>query len=318
MRGSLLVKPWPWNTLPEPTPADWGFGMTVCIAVHSSQNDEFICATDSMISTGEMSADGLAMKYAAIWDTYIAMFSGNDISAISPIIRSVRKQYSSLPQHDVDDVVAAFRSAFANERLKKAEAVVMPPGMTISEFYADGINRLGPELFSRLFNEIENVRLDLQFLVCGFDAGDPVLFTISDPGVETHYDLMGFWAIGSGNNNALGSLFNLKSSVVFKGEAEILYRTLEAKFFAESAAGVGKETTCFKITKNGERGFIRDIDPLRTIWEGSSRRPLPDGVLEAATYALKEGKKSIRKLTRARKKQLGPKKSEAQKSKGQQ
>jgi hypothetical protein len=27
-------KPWPWNTLPEPHPADWGIGMTVCIAAH--------------------------------------------------------------------------------------------------------------------------------------------------------------------------------------------------------------------------------------------------------------------------------------------
>jgi prophage maintenance system killer protein len=33
-------KPWPWNTLPERRPADWGIGMTVCIAAHNYRSKD--------------------------------------------------------------------------------------------------------------------------------------------------------------------------------------------------------------------------------------------------------------------------------------
>jgi len=310
MRANLLVKPWPWNTLTEPTPADWGAAMTVCVALYSTQLGAFVCATDSMISTGDMSADHLALKFAAVGQSYVTMFAGNDISAISPILGGVQRRLISMSHSNkVEDVISCFKLAFADERLKKAEALIMPPGMTIADFYANGLNQFGAELFSRLFHEVENIKLDIQFLVCGFDAGHPKLFTIADPGVETNYDLLGFWAIGSGTNNALGSLFNLRrpGGIIHSSAEEILYRALEAKFFAESAAGVGRETKSFVLYKDATRSFLHDsLDEIRTIWEQSSFRPVPDGGRDAArkirAAAKNKAKSDARKRERKRKK----------------
>jgi ATP-dependent protease HslVU (ClpYQ) peptidase subunit len=295
-----LSQPWPWSSNPEPSPADWGIGMTVCIAVYSRPLDAFVCATDSMISTGDMSADGMAMKFAAIWGKFIAMFSGNDITSISPIINEVRAAMPSVASAETAQALAeAFKIAFMNQRKKRAEAMLIPPGMTLTEFYENGLVRLGPEIFSRIFNEIERLKLDVQFLVCGFEGAEPMIFTISDPGVETHYDLLGFWAIGSGNNNALGSLFNLHGTAIrYHSPETALYRTLEAKFFAESASGVGKETTCFQLKSNGRRGFIKNIVELRNIWEASNSRPIPEGAAEVGSKILKESKRKLIRRSR--------------------
>jgi 20S proteasome alpha/beta subunit len=283
--------------------------MTVCVALYSSTMDAFVCATDAMISTGDMSADSAATKFTAISNNYLTMFAGNDISAINPIIRAVNKTLRTIPDADetVDHVVNAFKAAFAAERLKKAEGTIMPPGMTLQEFYANGLNQLGGELFSRLFHELETTKLDIQFLVCGFDnRKNPVLFTISDPGIESHYDLLGFWAIGSGTNNAIGSLFNLRGTarITYMKEEEVIYRALEAKFFAESAAGVGKETRCLVIYKDSERGILHGIDPIRGIWEKSSLRPLPDGVKGITDKIVANSKKMMKRIKKQREKQV--------------
>jgi len=85
-------KPWPWNTIPDPRPADWGTGMTVCIAAHNFTRKEdqcIICVTNSMISTGDMSADGSARKIQKITPGWNGMFAGDDMSYLTPIRQSV-------------------------------------------------------------------------------------------------------------------------------------------------------------------------------------------------------------------------------------
>jgi hypothetical protein len=120
-------KPWPWNTIPEPRPADWGVGMTVCLAAYSGTKKAFVCAVDEMVAATDITADSLAIKFAGIGGKWICMFSASDLSPVRPIIRSVQEamQPATVPE-TVTEVIAAFKAAFDAEKKKKIEATVLP------------------------------------------------------------------------------------------------------------------------------------------------------------------------------------------------
>src|ERR1022692_4908149 len=98
------------------------------------------------------------------------------------------------------------------------------------------------------------MRVDLgcQFLLAGFDHdGDGHILTVENPGIVKNHDPVGFWAIGSGALSALGILFFHS----MRGELplpEVLYHICEAKFMAESAIGVGKQTNVRIVTHDSK------------------------------------------------------------------
>lgn len=234
---------WPWNTIKTPRPADWGIGMTVCIAAHCFPDNCMVIASDFMVTTGSMSADMTAFKQKAIGQHWMAEFAGDDISLVTPILRHARK-FLSGKEDTLDNVASAFVDAFADQlRLKTENEILRPTGYSHQEFKESGLAQLGPETFSRIFYEIQQQSLDLEFMLAGFEGVEPYIFTVSSPGKVTHYTEIAFWAIGSGQTNALGSLFNLDSASRFGDTNDVIYRVCEAKFNAESAVGVGPETS---------------------------------------------------------------------------
>src|SRR5258708_12802324 len=85
----MTSKPWPWNTLPEPTPADWGVGMTVCICLHCAATNSLLFAADSMVSTSDISSDSMAFKSKGLGNNWVVMYAENNISSLTPILRDV-------------------------------------------------------------------------------------------------------------------------------------------------------------------------------------------------------------------------------------
>jgi hypothetical protein len=222
--------------------------MTVCIASICSREDCIVGVSDKMLSMPTMSTDERGIKYAAIGSSWIAMFAANDISPVVPILKAV--QQAAAPA-TCEDIVGAFKSAIRKENVAKSEANVLSRfDMNMAEFRREGLSSLGPELFTRLAYEIEQVSLDLTFLVFGFEGtGErtPHIFTIDGRGEVSYHDIVGFWAIGSGQTSALGTLFGLRGPLVYKSIADILYLLTKAKFSAESALGVGKDTNALVL-----------------------------------------------------------------------
>lgn len=289
-------KPWPFNSIPEPTPADWGVGVTVCVA--SFAKDEAIVGiTDSMLSTVDMSSDNVAIKFFAIGEKWCAMYAGNDISPVPPIKRFVRSKLSPADAPEtLPDVVCAFQDAFRQQLKERAESQVLGSfGLTVSELLSRGLNQFGPEIFSRLVYEIENVKLDLSFLVCGFDDCGPHMFVIQGKGEVSYYDIPGFWAVGSGQTSALGTLFsrNASASMIFMGVPYILYTLCKAKFNAETALGVGKEATAFVLASDGSRYLIHSeaIERIKRIWEKVRPPEIPNEAKQALPAIIKEARR---------------------------
>ncbi|HEY4931387.1 MAG TPA: hypothetical protein VII23_07430 [Terriglobales bacterium] len=293
-----LLMPWPWSEIPEPRPADWGFGMTVCIACHCQQENSIVVAADSMLSTGDMSAE-LGIKMYGIGQKWITLYAGNDVSVVDPILREVRRQLSKGGKERTEDVANSFITAIQAQLIMRAEnEVLLPLGYTMQEFKSSGLTQLGTENFTRLLFQVEQQRLDVQFLVAGFDQKAAEIFTVSPPGRVADFTNVGFWAIGSGQTNALGSLFNLEDPAKYATLPRCVYRVFEAKFNAETAVGVGKGTHVAILRADGTRFTVlaKGHDKVRSAWNKTRARiPPPEG-----TDAIKEEiDKQIGELTAA-------------------
>ena len=243
-----------------------------------------------------MSVDDLAVKFSAIGNSWMAMFAGNDISPVVPIFKEVRAAVVSTNcQETLEDIVGYFKSAIQKQMATKAETTTLSKfGLDITEFRRNGLSDLGPELFTRLAYEIEQISLDLIFLIFGFDGADKEghIFTVDGIGEVSYYDIGGFWAIGSGQTSALGTLFGTRTPVPYNDLSDAFYLLAKAKFSAETAIGVGRETTAMILQSNSERYLLHapEMQKIKEKWEASRGPDVPNGVNEIASKLLTEAK----------------------------
>lgn len=243
-------------------------GMTIGIAAYCAHDSVIVMACDMMISTGDMSADITGIKSRAIARHWLALFAGNDISSVVPLIKEVNGILKGEPD-TLENVGQAFTNAFQTQlRQKNENEILRPLGYTLERFQEVGLQQLGNDQFSRLLFRIERQTLDVEFLVAGFDGDTAHIFTVRPPGAISNYTPLGFWAIGSGQTNALGSLFN-SGAVVFADIPSTIYRVCEAKFNSESAIGIGKKTVLTLLRNDTSRWNVtfKLVDGLRPLWE---------------------------------------------------
>jgi len=237
------------GTIPQPKwppakPSDWGIGMTICIAAICAYGSHIILATDQMISAQDFSGDAITLKIISIHKTWGMMFASNDIGNVGPIVGGVQRQLEGQKQPNVQDVRTALLDAYKAQHLKKSNALLAPLDLDLETFKMNGRKILGTTIFAQYCRALEEVSLQTQFLVAGFDPQTltPSIFEVSKLGDFISHDVTGFWAIGSGQHSALSSLFFHSFGKILDLPAAI-YHVCEAKFMAESAVGVGKATS---------------------------------------------------------------------------
>lgn len=268
------IKPYP---VPHPKPSDWGRNMTVCIA--AIHDGSIINVSDRMISAGFTSSDAVAVKLKGLGQRWVIMYAGNDISPIVPITIKANENLATSGTSDLigisESVCKAYSDVLAANTVKQ---VLSPYGFTLTDLRRDGKSQLPERTFERLLESIGAASLDLTLLVAGFDESGPHIFTVSSPGIPEFHDATGFWAIGSGQFQALSMLFTGYSISLTAGEA--FYRVMEAKFTAESAPGVGKETVPIIMVKTGHAVSVTfdTVDSIRTQWEKFQRERIPKNV----------------------------------------
>jgi len=259
--------------------------MTVCIASFCRVENSILAVSDHMISTGDMSVDFGTVKFRPIHQDWIAMFAGNDVSTVVPVLRRV----VALLGNDtvaLEIISQAFIVAIQEQITSKAEVSVLAPyGLNTAQFVQDGLRNLGQELFTRLAYQLAEISLDIMFLVFGYEGDEPHLFTVDGRGSLDNHDLNGFWAIGSGCTNALGTLFSVRLPLIFLPEGGVLYTLAKAKFNAERAPGVGKMSMGIKMQSGGRAGLSitnDEMETLRRVWE--AERPFDYSPEAAKAY----------------------------------
>ena len=257
-----------------PRAKDWGSGLTVCIAAICLGNS-IITISDQMLSVSEFSADNLTVKFEFLHRRWIALISGGNISDCQLIMRRLAGLLDNQQEYTLDEIIAASRRAYLDHLRSVAEAQVLGVyGISVKEFI-ESRPKFGNREFERISAKLEGVTSDAQLLMCGFDqTSQPHIFCIQDAGNVLLCDKPGFWAIGAGANSALSSLF-FREQKVIDDITDTFYNCCEAKFMAESAPGVGKQTFIWLLTPQGSRPVPNEdvIQQLRKLWKEQSAQP---------------------------------------------
>lgn len=226
-----------------------------------------------MVSIGHFSGDGLALKDDPIHPNWTCLWSGEDISFVPAFIDLVQKQLEPKEEYEWLAVATAFanaRKALLSSEINNRVFSRYP--FNRDAFYKSGKTDLTPSVFNSIHREASKVKLECDFLVCGFDEkGDGHIFTFNQDGETRSCDKQGFWAIGSGDYAALSTFFFAAKRNGINQNSTLdacMYVATSAKFMAESADGVGQKTFVTVWTFNHTTGGVSEavIDSYRVEW----------------------------------------------------
>jgi hypothetical protein len=250
--------------------------VTICIAAFAEIEEQLVFVADSRVAFGDFSTDKGAVKAEILANGYVVLIAGNDIVYALPTIRRAKLRVESSGTFDADEVAEILQGELCKTREQVIEAKVLKKyKMSASEFINRGKKVFTDSVFYDICGRIERENLSLEFIVAGFDkAKKPHIRVVSANEPPHDYDGIGYAAIGTGAPAALASLSFAKDHSGFGRDSDLedaASHLLAAKYMAESATDVGKDTYFFSI------GFKRGIchimksngvmECLRRAWE---------------------------------------------------
>ena len=257
--------------------------MTICISAMCEPKigeRYIITACDKMVSmSGYFSGDDVVRKIDPVAYGWTSMIAGNDVSPAIPIIGRVEEYIDANPDAEsLSSMTKHFKLAYREYRLELIEDDILgPSGFTWDTFRQDAKAQLTDQMYARMLDQIRAYELDLSFIVSGFDAeGRSHIFTVSNPGKCDYYDKLGFWAIGSGQHQAIASMFANRYGKHTSLETCVA-KVLAAKLTAETASGVGKTTWLMVHLADPRNNTIHVsqevMDKFRGEWNNLPRLP---------------------------------------------
>ena len=244
--------------------------MTICLALVCEEGKSLVAVADRMVSVEFLSLefeqsnrkiDLLARNFAAL--------TAGDALAHTDLIRQANEEISGMSQPSVIAAASAVEECFIQHRQKLAEKLVLRRvGLDYATFLEQQGN-LSPELVSGLVSEYQAVELEVEVLIVGVDASGAHLYQITDPGVATCFDSIGYAAIGSGLPHAEGFLTEADYSAQISLNRAI-WLAYVAKRRSERAPGVGSRFTDIMTIdrQNGVRFLSQqNLEQLNTIHE---------------------------------------------------
>lgn len=255
--------------------------MTVCIAAIAGGSSEphIIAASDRMMSWGGTVTGETSLKFDRLHSRWAAMIAGDDVLPVEPIIRSITKALVG-DKPTVEQVQQAIRQSWQAAKNQIATTHVLSAyNLELDTFIANGRELFGDVGFADLRAAIERAsELSCELLVYGFDEFDlPTVFVVVHPGEPVNFSRLGFAAIGSGRDSAIASLMWKPPHKSFVDTATAIYRVAAAKFMAESAVGVGRDTSINGIRPTGEAFVVPAaiVNAIRVLWESDGQPRIP-------------------------------------------
>lgn len=312
MLNALLSK------LPVSRPADWGFKMSVCIAMRHARK-RLILVTDNRVAFGDFSGENLSLKATPIlYGYWQLMFAGNDVEHAEPIIRTVRKRLLATASknerpHEAEEVAAIVDDAFSEQLQAQIEnKILRKHGFNVETFQQKAKLKCTPEIYAKTWDRIDREHLSLRFLVCGFDKEElPHIWLVDGENAPRSYNEIDFWAIGSGAPSALSRLALHISKHKSFGETieEAVYLGITAKFAAEAASDVGPSTFVAVLDFPHHAGSLKGrpsltmvagdaIERLRKIWNRTGIPPAPRAACRLISNEMADRRKEISKYAR--------------------
>ncbi|HEY7307951.1 MAG TPA: hypothetical protein VH643_01190, partial [Gemmataceae bacterium] len=174
-----------------------------------------------------------------------------DSASHDAVFRQTRAQASSGNITEVAEIAKLYADNYASFRRERAERIhLYPRGLDLGTLVACQ-NNMNPQLLFELDRLLQDENLGVGTIICGVDE-EPHIYSISDPGVMTCHDSIGFCAIGFGARQ-FETLFMYRGYSPFWDWLQALLLMYTAKKRAESSPGVGKYTD-FYYFKGNEPG----------------------------------------------------------------
>jgi hypothetical protein len=282
----------------RPSPAEMGEVVTIAIVALTAPSGHFVSVSDQMISHDDiLPADERGLiKALQISKNWSVAFAANRIENVIPLLDRVRSKIER-PANNIEarkvqeyftaSIAEMIRVDFFYRRLARYGY------RDLDMFRRQGRDELGDHFFD-LCRELDNEELGVECIIYGYETGgyDPQIFEINGKGQIIDRMALRYAVVGSGYWMASASLKRKPLSMDFD---PIVYRTLEAKFSAETASGVGRPTTVY-FKRPDEHDFMMpysEIEKIREIWQGKMREPEPEEsaeiVRELRTMAFTKG-----------------------------
>jgi len=168
--------------------------MTVCVAGICDTRNSIVVAADMKLSISGWTSGENLLKWYRIHQDWIALFAGDDLSRVEPIVSGVWKQLNQKESCDSIDLSAKFTASYQECRKREAENLFLGVyGLDMERFLKDGKKLFNPTELSALHQSICSVNLQCEFMCAGFDkAGVAHIFTVSHPGVANYHDAVGY------------------------------------------------------------------------------------------------------------------------------
>jgi hypothetical protein len=269
-------------------PADYGFKVTIAIAARTADQQHIITVSDRRLSFGAdaPAADNALLKDYVICEGWGTLFAADDASFALPIIRHaaylIKDGKKAATERNVRRAMCDAYAAVLDEYIYRD--VLRKFGFDSVAHFKSEQSRLSRNFGRTIARRIDRIHLsNTEFLVYGFDSEykGTHLFHVEHPGSARSLDHIGYYAIGSGCKMAMNSL--QMRPFIGLTDAGLIYRLVEAKFSAETADGVGPDTTVF-IVGRGESsaGFLSQvtIEKFRAAWEKWRREPPSEEILK--------------------------------------
>lgn len=189
-----------------------GLDLTVCIAGICESGKRIICVTDQLVTffSGMTAVDGSVFKDQAIHKNWFALYAANDMGDVRPILeRATVLMVARKRDLALVEAMDIFTESFAKRHQDLIEySVIKPNGFPDYDNFIDrGKDVLPPEDYRRIRRLINKTKPGCEFLVAGFDFMELAhLFKQDSSGPAKGFDDPGWWAIGSGEGEAISHL----------------------------------------------------------------------------------------------------------------
>jgi hypothetical protein len=204
---------------------------------------------DKATTVASMQADTNVKKILPIGNSgWYAMIAGDPTFALDVVERAKAKIDSDPTAcENLHKMMSCVKKAYQDCREANLVDEVMTPNLLTKELVVARSARLLPldrQHYQEVVDDISKFDTGSSLLVCGFDRAKtprPHIFSITEPGVHSNHDLMGYWSIGIGKETALARLLSMGTSTKVE-IPEALYGAFDAKVNAEINQSIGYGT----------------------------------------------------------------------------
>jgi 20S proteasome alpha/beta subunit len=243
--------------------------VTCCVAALAEESRVLMLMSDRMIGTDAIAGEPDIRKAIQIHQDWWVQFAGTVPIAVDVVARIKAKMVGDTLSANETAVIV--RSVMMDRWAEDSEAsVLIPHGWTNATFRSNSNGNLPDEQIRDLDQQRSWHEMGLSLLVSGFDKdGVGHIFSIAGSGgskfMVLHHDLPGYWAIGTGASGAL-FMMNYKDVSATLPAREVLYYTLEGKFFGELGSNVGWETDVHILRHRTETIMLAE-EAVDTVFE---------------------------------------------------